>query len=440
MKLNDALNLTSIGANPEPLSTFEQHVDPVWIDQALEATGTASLRKRRLPAEQVVWLVLGMALFRHRPMTEVVDKLDLTLPSPSSTTVGSSAIAQARQRLGEEPMAWLFNHTADHWTFASADKHRWRGLALYGLDGSSLAMPDTPENASHFGYPSTGRAESAFPQLRLVALMALRSHLLAAVEFGPFEQSEYALASALWGELPDDSLVVVDKYFFSADLLLSLQASGNNRHWLIRAKKSAKWTVDKKLGPKDFIVTMNVSNVARSKNPMLPKTWTARAIGYTIDGKEFWILTSLMDATSYPADELVELYAERWEIEQGYDELKTEMLDGEPTLRSKSPEAVRQEVWGLLLTYNLIRLEIERIAVEAEVEPTRISFVTSMRFIQDEWLWCAVASPGAIPKHLKRLREDIKRFILPPRRKRSYRREVKVKMSSYPRKRRSRTA
>ena len=113
------------------------------------------------------------------------------------------------------------------------------------------------------------------------------------------------------------------------------------------------------------------------------------------------------------------------------------MLESIP-LRSKSVERVRQEIWGLLIAYNLVRLEMERVADEADLPPTRISFVAVYRMICDEWLWSAIASPGAIPRHLRDLRKQIKLFVLPPRRSdRSYPRAVKVKMSSYPRKRRT---
>ncbi|MDP9352746.1 MAG: transposase, partial [Chloroflexota bacterium] len=116
--------------------------------------------------------------------------------------------------------------------------------------------------------------------------------------------------------------------------------------------------------------------------------------------------------------------------------LKTEMLEREEALRSKSPEAVAQELWGLLLVYNLVRLEMERTAAEAQVEPVRISFVAALRLIRDEWLWCAVASPGAIPRHLQNMRRDLKFFVLPERRShRSNPRAVKLKMSNYDRKR-----
>jgi hypothetical protein len=186
-------------------------------------------------------------------------------------------------------------------------------------------------------------------------------------------------------------------------------------------------------------VELKVSPQAQRADPSLGKVWTARAIRYEIPGfAPGWLLTSLLNNKVYPAREIIALYHERWELEQGYDEIKTEILDREECIRSRIPERVRQEVWGILLAFNLIRLEMERIAEEAEVEPTRISFVMALHLIQDEWLWSASASPGAIPGHLRRLREDMQRYVLPPRRSsRRYPREVKIKMSSYPRKRRA---
>ncbi|MEK7838735.1 MAG: transposase, partial [candidate division NC10 bacterium] len=143
----------------------------------------------------------------------------------------------------------------------------------------------------------------------------------------------------------------------------------------------------------------------------------------------------------YPADELRTIYHVRWELELGFDEIKTELLEREETIRSKSPQAVRQEIYGILVAYNLVRLEMERVAAEAHVPPTRISFVAALHRIVDEWSWLAVTSPGAIPSRLHDLRADLKRFILPPRRsERRYPRAVKIKMSNYPRNRRSPTA
>ena len=174
----------------------------------------------------------------------------------------------------------------------------------------------------------------------------------------------------------------------------------------------------------------------RRDDPSLPRTWVARAIHYQRKGfPPGTLLTTLVDSEEYPASELVALYHERWEIELGYDEIKTEVLEREEAIRSKSSEAVSQELWGILLAYNLVRLEMERVADEAGVEPTRISFISALHLVCDEWLWCAVASPGAIPRHLKNLRAKLARLVLPPRRSRTYPRAVKIKMSNYPRKR-----
>ena len=148
------------------------------------------------------------------------------------------------------------------------------------------------------------------------------------------------------------------------------------------------------------------------------------------------LLTSLLDPKAYPASEIVALYHERWEIELAYEELKTHLLDREETIRSRKPDGVRQEVCGILLAYNMVRLEMARCAAEAKVEPIRISFLASVRQIRSEWDWLAISdSPGAIGKHLAKLRADLKQLVLPRRRERNFERAVKIRMSGYPRKR-----
>lgn len=440
MQLGKALTLVADLPRPDSFEDLRRHIDPEWLQEALEATGTATLRRRRLPAEQVVWLVLGMALLRDRSIIHVADSLDLALPGRRGHTAAPSAIAQARARLGEEPMAWLFDACAQRWAHSSADRHRWRGLALYGVDGTTLRVWDSMENRELFGLPSGGpRGEGAYPQVRLVALAALRSHLIAAASFGPYSRGEGALALDLWSHLPEKSLCILDRNFLAANVLIPLSRDGNERHWLLRAKKNTRWREIERLDEGDYLVEMKVSPFARRKDPSLPETWVARAIRYCIPGYQpQWLLTSLLDSKVYPTREVAALYHERWELEQAYDEIKTEILDREETIRSRTPQTVRQEIWGILLAFNLVRLEMERVADEADVEPTRISFITALHLICDEWLWSAAAAPGSIPRQLKRLRADLKRFILPPRRpKRRYPREVKIKMSSYPRKRRS---
>lgn len=414
-------------------------IDPDWIEAALEASGTATLRRRRLPAEQVIWLVLGMALYRHRPIDELVSRLDLVLPAAGAASVARSAVAQARARLGDEPMRWLFEKCSTKWGHASAREHSWRGLALYGVDGTVVRVPDSAANREHFGSQKSGgdHGVSGYPLARGVTLMALRSHLLAAARFGPCTQSEVSLAQELWPAIPDDSLVIVDRGFFSAKILMSLVGNARNRHWLIRAKSNSSCRTIRKLGRGDELVEFTTSTNARTSDPSLPKTYLARAINYQRKGfRPQRLFTSLLDPKQYPAREIIALYHERWEIELGYDEVKTEMLERQEAIRSRTPTGVAQELWAIGLAYNLVRLEMERVAREAGVPPTRISFVMALRLIRDEWMWTsATDSPGAVPKHLRRLREDLRRFILPPRRARTVPRAVKVKMSNYARKR-----
>jgi hypothetical protein len=276
-------------------------------------------------------------------------------------------------------------------------------------------------------------------QVRLVALMALRSHLLAQVAFDPYATGGVTYAEELWSSVPTNSVCIMDRGFITAGILLALNQGDYNRHWLTRAKRNLAWRVVEKLGRGDQLVEMHIRALARKKHPWLPRTWRMRAITYQRNGfRPQILLTSMLDPDAFPAPELVELYHERWEIELAYDEIKTEMLDREETLQSKSPASVTQELWGIFIAYNLVRLEMERITVELHLPPTRISFVTALTRIVDVWSWMAIASPGTIPKHLLAYRLCRKRLILPPRRpNRSFPREVKIKMSSYLRNRRS---
>ena len=432
------------------LPNLIKHLDPTWIEEALLATGTATIRRRRLPAERTVWLMLGMALMRDLPIAEVARQLEVALPgADGSKTVASSALTQARARLGADPMEWLFLRTSEEWAGASADRDRWRDLALYAVDGSTLRVADSDANRHHFGghdsgRHAAGRAErmSGYPLMRVVVLMALRSHLLAGASFGPYGTDERSYAKALWDTVPDHSLVLVDRGFLQADVLVPLMSAGTSRHWLTRAKSTTKYRVIQRLGPGDELVEFKVSSEARRKNPSLPTHFDARAIRYQRKGfRPQLLLTSLVDDKRYPAAELRALYHERWEIELGFGEIKTDMLERLETIRSKSPSAVAQEMWGLLIAYNLVRLEMERIAGELGVVPTRISFVASLRYFVEQWVWASqTQTPGAIPQRLSTMRDRLRQFLLPPRRPdRVFPRAVKIKMSNYARKRPSST-
>jgi Insertion element 4 transposase N-terminal len=165
MELGEAILAVGAGDRAPSFALFSDTLDAEWIAQALQATGTATIRRRKLPAEYVVWLVIGMALLRDRSIREVVRHLDLVLPIRTGRgTVSGAAIAQARDRLGPAPLAALFAQTAAVWGPAEADAERWRGLTVYGVDGTTLRVPDTAENEAAFGrVPTRWESTAAIP-------------------------------------------------------------------------------------------------------------------------------------------------------------------------------------------------------------------------------------------------------------------------------------
>jgi len=431
--LQEALLDAASFVPPDSLEALKAHLDPIWIEEALAWSGTTSIRRRRLPAEQVVWLVIGMGLYRREPIERIVKLLDLAIPDEKGSLLAKSTITQARQRLKDDALEYLFTVSAAEWSTRSADAHRWRGFALYGWDGTTMRVPDSPENRAEFGgaHAGGGRGESGYPLVRIVAAMALRSHVLSSFCIADYHTGETTLAQGLWGTVPDNSLVIFDRNFLIKRQLVHFETSGN-KHWLSRSKVNTRWAVVEHLGPNDDLVELEINE------PGIPRAWQLRAIRYKRRGFPVsTLLTSLLDAKAYPAKELVALYHERWECELGYDELKTHMLDRQEAIRSRTPEGVRQELWGIAIAYNLIRLEMERAADEAGVPPTRISFVAAMGLLHDEVVMLrGDFAFGTIAKRLAHLRQSLKRLVLPERRTaRSYPRAVKVKMSNYPRKR-----
>jgi len=379
MELREAILAVGAGARAPSFALFSETLDADWIAQALQATGTATIRRRKLPAEYVVWLVIGMALLRDRSIREVVRHLDLVLPIRTGRgTVSGAAIAPARDRLGPAPLAALFAQTAAVWGPAAADAERWRGLTVYGVDGTTLRVPDTAENEAAFGrVPTRWESTGGYPVLRLVTLMVLRQHVLTALALGAYRDSELGLAATLWPQLPDASLVILDRELAAYALYHQLGDPPRQRHWLTRARTgplALRRRVVQRLGPGDALVELTPSAEARRlvrHGPRdLPPTLCVRAIRDRRRGfRPQTLLTSLLDTGAYPAAEIVALYHERWELELSFDEVKTHTLERSEALRSKTPARGRQEVWGLALGYNLVRLAMARVAARAEVPP-----------------------------------------------------------------------
>lgn len=442
MGLGEAVLAVGAGARPASFEPFRAAIDPAWIAEALAATGTASLRRRKLPAEHVVWLVIGMGLFHDRSIAQVVQHLDLVRPARPGARgrITNAAIVQARDQLGAPPLAALFAQTATVWASAAAAATRWRGLAIYGLDGTTLRVADTAANVAHFGRPGTRPGERAgYPQLRLVALSVLRHHLLAAAALGPYRTSELTLAATLWPQLPAHALVVLDRGFCSYALFHALAAPAHPRHWLVRARAGRTALTARRvqrLGPGDHLIDLTPSRGTCAAHPTLPATLRVRAVRVHHRGfRPYLVYTSLLDPVAYPAAELGARYHERWELELTFDEVKTHTLERAETLRSQAPRRVEQELWGLLLAYNLLRLVMSRAAPRAAVPPLRLSYRHALLALRSFWRTAWLTPPGVLPRHLEALLDELALFVLPDRRARRYPRAVKMKTSNYPRKR-----
>ena len=231
----------------------------------------------------------------------------------------------------------------------------------------------------------------------------------------------------------DHSLTLFDRAYFSAAFLLGWQSGGQQRHWLMRAKDNLLHEVVEHLGPTDQIVRMPVSQRARQIDPSLPSHWQARLITVTVAGKSRRFITSLLDHRVHPAQALAQTYRQRWEIELGFRDIKQSLQEGQPVLRSKQPERVKQEVWGVLIAYTLLRRCMRQMAEHAGVEPQRISFHTAQYAVLNLLQLASLQSAGTLPQQWALLMSRAHHFVLPPRRSdRSYPRRVKNRAPKFP--------
>lgn len=424
-------NLDAVGdLSPDAFDRFSQLIPAGWIDQALQATGTVSLRRRRLPAERLIWLVIGLALFRNEPIWHIVRQLGLALGDEAQVVPVPSAATQGRQRLGEAPLAHLFDQLSRAWSHTPLPASGlFQGLRLLAVDGVVWSTPETAEHREAFGGGRSQHGDGSWPQVRAVCLMDVHTHLIRAAAFGAYTTGELSYANELIAATPDDSLTIFDRAYYSAAFLLAWQCAGKQRHWLMRAKASLRHEVIRPLGEGDAWVRLPVSPQARRQHPDLPAFWEARLITCP-SGRRY--LTSLADTVRYPADQVAACYRERWEIELGFREIKQGLQANDTVLRSKRPELVRQEIWGLLIAYNLLRREMHQTADALDVPPTRLSFQGFTRAIVAELRHAPLETPGAFPKRLARLRQQARVYLLPARRRRSCPREVKRRPHKYP--------
>lgn len=420
--------------NFSDLSTFTQNIPVEWVASALGLSSQATIRRRRLPADQVLWLVLGMALFRDEPVHEVARRLNICAQGLASDhLLARSGVTEARKRLGSDPVEWLFRKTGSQWGGERYNGDTWQDLQVFAVDGALLRTPDNQELRDHFGSGNTGtERQTPFPMLRLVALMNVRSHLILDAQLSPYRRSEMRLADEFLQQIPDHSVTLFDKGFWSANLLLSLSGAGINRHWLIPERKGVVSEEVARYSKHDRLLRMKVSQQARKQNPNLPRHWEVRAVSYEVQGKLKTVMTSLPVET-YSAKMIAKLYQERWEIELGFRDIKSSMQQNAVTLRSKKIDLIYQEVWGLLLAYNVIRREASLAAVAFGRTPSDIRFKPACQYIAVQLIVMAAANPiSATGRRLSELRAGVGGLFLDHRPRPSRPRTVKISKNRFP--------
>ncbi len=429
MRIEQALDFLH-STSPATFGALTDLISPELVHTCLAETGSASLRRRRIPMERLLWAIIGMSIFRHVPMTQLANQLDILLPG-DRPFVAPSAFIQARQKLADSAVEQVFRHTANQW-HAACQHPTWAGLQLLAVDGVVWRTPDTADNAAAFAKPRTTQGETAYPQVRMLCQMELTSHLLTQTVMDSTAVSEMMLAEQLVDNTPDNSLTLFDKGFYSLGLLHAWQTAGTGRHWLIPLKKGTRYDVVYKLGRQDARVRLTTSPQARKKWPALPLHLEARLLTRHIHGKERQVLTSMTDPLRFPGAELVELYSHRWEIELGYREMKHSLQHHRLTLRSKKAEGIRQELWGLVLAYNLLRYQMVRMAASLKgYSASQLSFHMASVYLIHELSCLPFVSPGNIPRRIADLEQQAEQFILPERRERRYLRCVKARPQKY---------
>lgn len=366
----------------------------------LEKTGRASVRERDLPAHVVVYYVIALALYMRSSYREVLRCLLegvqwLMDPSAAVKVAGKSGISQARSRLGMEPVKALYEAVVVPMAERRTKGAWYRGWRLVSLDGSTLDVADTAENEEAFGRPGASRGSSAFPKLRFVGLLENGTHVLWAAQLAPYATDEITLARQVVPALQKGMLCLADRFFPGYQLWQQATQTGADLLW--RTRQNARLEIDRRLPDGSYLSRLYLC-ISDRRNRR--KAVVVRVIDYRLkdvpDAEPVYrLITTILDSKQAPAAELAALYHERWEIETALDELKTHLRGAQIVLRSKTPELVKQEFYGLLMAHFAIRGLMHEAALEADEDPDRLSFIHSVRVVQRRMPRFAAIPPSA---------------------------------------------
>ena len=391
------------------------------VDAALENTRAVQHRVRVLLSRVVVYLLLAAALFTEIGYQQVWARLVSGLDPATAARPGSSALSQALRRVGVAPLRELFTLVRGPATGAA----RWRGLLVCAIDGTSMFVPNSAANAAAFGR-QTGRpdAESGYPMLRLLTVVACGTRTVIDAVFGSYGVGETTYAPNLLRCLTPDMLLLADRNF--AVTALIEQVSAADAQVLIRCKDGRKLPPIQRLGDHSWLARMGSVTVR-----VIDATTAVRLGTGTIRRGRYRLVTTLTDEKRYPACELVDLYHKRWEIETSYLELKSTLGRGR-VLRASTPAGITQEIYALLITYQALRTAIADTALARPgTTPDRLSFTVALQAARDQVIHAATAITDTTVDLVGRIGTAILDHLLPARRSRSSPRVVKRAISKH---------
>jgi Insertion element 4 transposase N-terminal/Transposase DDE domain len=414
------------------LRGLTQLIQQQRLDYILATPTRRRRRQRRLTASSVVWLVIAMSLFAGHSIPTVWRQLH---PSSDQPEPDPSAFTKARARLGVSPVRQLFRELAHPIASPDAPGACYHGLRLMGIDGTTLDMPDTPENARVFGRGGNQRSPNPFPQMRVLALCELGTHVICGVVVRPIRCNEQPMVPHLLDALQPGMLLLWDRAFYGFELIRGVLARGC--HLLMRVK--ANYLIFQRLR-----TLSDGSYLSKIYSSYYDRTHdrngrVVRIIEYTHDdparpgyGVKNRLLTDLLDPVAFPARELVVAYHQRWEQELAFDEIKTHLNGRDPHLRSKTPGGAVQELYGLLLAHRVLRQVMWDAASRRQVDCDRLSFTDTLRLVQ-----CRLhESPHQeVGRWYQGLIAEVGRHQLPTRRNRWYPRVTKRQRKKWHKKR-----
>jgi hypothetical protein len=431
------------GRTLDRLAALEQIITPEDMQQALAAAGSIPRRLCVLTNEVMLWVVLAMGIFTSLPIRRVFKACRRL--RVDEATPGRSALCLARQRLGSAPLRCLFERIVHPLATPQTPGAFYRHWRLMALDGTVLDVPDSDVNAAAFGRPNGRKGEGAFPQIRKLSLVEVGTHVEVAFVVRGIRaphSAEKSMAPALFHHLQPNMLLLWDRGFLSYALWKQLIASG--AQLLARVPFNLILKPLRTLSDGSYLAKLYRSATDRRHDR---DGIVARVIRYTLDdpqrvghGEEHVLLTTLLDEVAYPAEELIQLYHERWEIELVYDEGKTHQdprRASKPAhLRSETPAGVMQEVYALSLGHYVTRALMARAAETVQLDPDRLSFTGCFQILQLRLPECPRGSHTEVAEWLRGLLWEMSNERIEPRQNRVNPRLVKRTMSKFGRKRR----